>query len=80
MVAGSIPITPNGLGTLELAMDTLYQVLGKSQGVEEGTGTIVALGYRLVNIVVACGAAAYYVVVSGRLPGYNADTEELQET
>lgn len=79
MVAGSIPITPNGLGTLELAMDMLYQVLGKSQGVVEGTGTIVAFGYRLVNIVVACGAAVYYIGVSGRLPSYEAEAEELHE-
>jgi uncharacterized protein (TIRG00374 family) len=73
MVAGSIPITPNGLGTLELAMDTLYLVLGRAQGVVQGTGTIVAFGYRLANIVVACGAAIYYVVVSGRLPKFDAE-------
>jgi uncharacterized membrane protein YbhN (UPF0104 family) len=73
MVAGSIPITPNGLGTLELAMDTLYLVLGRAQGVVPGTGTIVAFGYRLANIVVACAAAVYYVVVSGRLPTLDAE-------
>lgn len=67
MVASAIPITPNGLGTFELAMDTLYQLLGKSENVVQGTGTIVAFGYRLVNVAVAGVAAAYYVAASGGL-------------
>jgi uncharacterized protein (TIRG00374 family) len=68
MVAGSIPITPSGLGTLELAMDTLYVVMGREQGVVQGTGTIVAFGYRVATMAVACVAALYYAGVSGRLP------------
>jgi glycosyltransferase 2 family protein len=68
-VAGAIPITPNGLGTFELAMDSLYVFLGGDRGVVQGTGTIVALGYRFTNIAVAAGAAVYYVSASGGLAG-----------
>lgn len=68
-VAGSIPITPSGLGTFELAMDTLYRLLGADRGVVQGTGTIVAFGYRLTTIAVAAAAAVYYVVASGGFSG-----------
>jgi glycosyltransferase 2 family protein len=48
-VAGALPFTPAGLGTFEVALEWLYRYASASTV----PGITVALGYRLVTIVVA---------------------------
>ena len=56
-VAGALPLTPAGLGTFEAAMSELYRLLPAESG---GDGFIVALGYRLITIVIAVIGVVYY--------------------
>lgn len=60
MVAGAIPITPNGLGTFELAIENLYQIVPQV-AVAPGTGTVTALGYRVVTLGVAAVGGLVYL-------------------
>jgi uncharacterized protein (TIRG00374 family) len=57
-LAGAIPVTPAGLGTLELATDRLYHAM---PGIEAGVGTIVTLAHRLTMAAVAVVGLVYYV-------------------
>ena len=57
-VAGSVPL-PGGIGGFEAALDELYFLIAK---LPKGKGLIVALGYRLVTIVIALIGAIYYLV------------------
>jgi len=57
MCAGALPLTPAGLGTFELAVSELYELL-PAQANEDGI--IVALAYRLMTILIAVIGAAYY--------------------
>ncbi len=52
-LAGAIPATPNGLGTLEAAIEVLYQSTPGGQEVLPGDGTMVALTHRLTMVTVA---------------------------
>jgi uncharacterized membrane protein YbhN (UPF0104 family) len=56
-VAGALPLTPAGLGTFEAAMSELYRLLPAESGAD---GFIVALGYRLITIVIAAIGIVYY--------------------
>jgi uncharacterized membrane protein YbhN (UPF0104 family) len=60
-IAGALPLTPNGLGTTEAAMDALYYGLGKASGTVLGDGTIVALAHRLAMMAVGAIALVYYL-------------------
>jgi uncharacterized protein (TIRG00374 family) len=58
VVAGTLPITPGGLGTVELIMQQLYLYVpepGNEQGI------VVALAYRLMTILIAVAGAGYYL-------------------
>ncbi|MCH5377533.1 MAG: flippase-like domain-containing protein, partial [Planctomycetes bacterium] len=57
MVAGALPFTPAGLGTFELAMDQLYQLIPASPCRD---GILVALAYRLMTILIAMIGVVYY--------------------
>ncbi len=61
MVAAAVPLTPNGLGTFEASLDYLYQVAATDVAVAEGRGTIVALCYRVITIIVAAIGAIFYL-------------------
>ena len=50
-VAGSIPL-PGGLGGFEFALDWLYRTMGPA-GMADSWGFVVALGYRIVTLVIA---------------------------
>jgi uncharacterized protein (TIRG00374 family) len=58
MAAGALPLTPAGLGTFEVAMSTLYDLV---QVESNDDGVIVALVYRVVTIVIAViGIVVYW--------------------
>jgi hypothetical protein len=61
LVAGSIPITPSGLGTLEAAVEALYQIVPSDVAITPGTGTIAALAHRVGMMLVAAIGVAFYV-------------------
>jgi uncharacterized protein (TIRG00374 family) len=58
MAAGALPLTPAGLGTFEVAMRTLYEMVPLEKNSD---GVIVALVYRTVTIVIAAiGIIVYW--------------------
>jgi uncharacterized membrane protein YbhN (UPF0104 family) len=57
MVAGALPFTPAGLGTFELAMDQLYQLIPDPPRTE---GILVALAYRAMTIAITMIGVVYY--------------------
>jgi uncharacterized membrane protein YbhN (UPF0104 family) len=76
-LAGAIPVTPAGLGTLELATDKLYDAM---PGVEAGVGTIVTLAHRLTMAAVAIVGLIYYFAYRAEVRDVMAEAEELAET
>jgi uncharacterized membrane protein YbhN (UPF0104 family) len=56
-VAGSLPLTPGGIGTFEAAMQKLYHLVA---GAEEAQGIAVALLYRLTTFIIAGMGIVYY--------------------
>jgi glycosyltransferase 2 family protein len=60
-MAGAIPLTPSGLGTLEAAAEALYQAVPGNPGIIKGDGTLVALAHRVTMITVAMIGMLYYV-------------------
>jgi len=56
-VAGTLPLTPGGLGTYEFAMDELYSLVSPDGA--KGRGLVVALCFRLASIV-AAGVGVYF--------------------
>ena len=66
-LAGAIPATPSGLGTMELAIDKLYQSVPSGTPIPAGDGTLVALGQRATMILVAAICLAFYVLQRGDL-------------
>lgn len=81
MVVGALPITPNGLGTFELAVETLFPMMS-TEHVAGERGLIVSLFYRLITIGIALiGVVLYFVSrrdVAAALHEAEAD-EEIDE-
>jgi uncharacterized membrane protein YbhN (UPF0104 family) len=76
-LAGAIPITPAGLGTLELATDKLYTAM---HGVDAGVGTIVTLAHRITMAAVAAIGLVYYFAYRREVQSVMAEAEELAES
>lgn len=60
LLAAAVPLPMAGLGAFEGALDFLYYYIGHSVGVTFGRGLIVALGYRLLTVLVALLGVVYY--------------------
>ncbi len=59
-IAGALPLTPGGLGSFELAMTVLYDLVSPQHA--HGRGLLVALFYRVVTISVAgVGLILYWI-------------------
>lgn len=78
-LAGSLPITPNGLGTTEFAIDSLYQAMPGGQDIKTGDGTMVSLGRRLTDIAVAMVGMVFYMLHRREVQEAYAEAEELEE-
>jgi len=63
LVAGSIPLTPSGLGTFEATLNHLFVATGGA----EGDGFLVALAYRVATYAASALAATYYLASRRRL-------------
>lgn len=77
-LAGAIPATPSGLGTMELAVDKLYQIAPGPSPIPAGEGTLVALGQRAAMIFVAALCLAFYVLERGNLREVIHEVEEAE--
>ena len=67
LVAGSIPVTPNGLGTFEAAINALYQIVPSGADVLEGTGTLATLAHRVAMMAVGAVGVLFYVSQRGEM-------------
>jgi uncharacterized membrane protein YbhN (UPF0104 family) len=72
-IAGALPLTPNGLGTTEAAMEALYRGVASSV---QGDGTIVALGHRVAMMLVGALALVYYLTRRAELKPLLDEAEE----
>jgi hypothetical protein len=79
LLAGAIPATPNGLGTLEAAAEALYRQIPLESGVIHGDGTMVALAQRVTMIAVAVVGMIYYLSRRGNLSKVIHDVEQAAE-
>lgn len=77
-LAGAIPATPSGLGTMELAVDKLYQTVPSETPIPAGDGTLVALGQRATMILMAAACLAFYVLERGDLRQALHEIEEVE--
>ena len=58
-LAGSVPL-PGGLGAFEYALNSLYPAVAP-EGMAEGQGFVVALGYRVITVLLALIGVACYL-------------------
>jgi uncharacterized membrane protein YbhN (UPF0104 family) len=79
-LAGAIPATPSGLGTMELAVEKLYQGVPSATSIPSGDGTLVALGQRATMILMAAGCLIFYVLQRGDLREAIHEIEEAEAT
>ena len=75
LLAGTIPLTPGGLGTLEATVEFFYTKIGAT----EGDGTIVALAFRTMTYAFAAVGACYYVTARKRIDTMLQEAELLAE-
>jgi uncharacterized membrane protein YbhN (UPF0104 family) len=60
-LVGAIPLTPSGVGTMELAVEELYKALPGGDQVHKGDGTFVGLGRRATEVAVALIGLVFYL-------------------
>ena len=56
-----MPLAPNGLGTFEFTVEFLYRHLPGGIAVGLSDGFLVALGYRLITVLIALFGVAIHV-------------------
>lgn len=78
-LVGAIPLTPSGLGTTEFAIEELYKAMPNGASVHKGDGTLVGLGRRVTDIVVALAGLAFYLSHRREVDEVFAEAEELSE-
>ncbi len=78
-MAGAIPATPNGLGTMEAAVDALYQAVPSGANGSPGDGTLATLAHRLAMMAVASIGLFYYLSQRADLRRAVTEIEELSE-
>lgn len=65
-ISGTLPISPNGLGTMEATAEYLYRALSPDSPV--GAGTLASLCHRLAMVLAGvCAAVSYYASGGRRL-------------
>ena len=75
LVAGSMPLTPGGLGLTETALAKLYLAIGLA----ESDGALVALCYRALTYAVAGIGAIYYLSAKRRIDRLILEAEDLSD-
>ncbi len=62
MLASALPITPAGIGLLEASMDKMYDIIPAVP--TEASGTLVALVFEIVKVVMAVLGTIFYWTAS----------------
>jgi uncharacterized protein (TIRG00374 family) len=75
-LVGAIPLTPNGLGTTEYAIEELYKTMPGGVDVVNGDGTLVGLGRRVTDLVVAVFGVGFYLSHRREVDEVLAEAEE----
>lgn len=78
-LAGAVPIFPSGLGAFEGVLEFLYQKIAPVGTVEKGQGFIVALGFRVVTMIVALPGVCYLIVGRRTVREVMHEVEEVEE-
>lgn len=78
-IVSAIPLTPSGLGTMEFAVEELYKAMPNGAAIHQGDGTLVGLGRRATDIVVALAGLAFYLTHRREVDEVLAEAEELSE-
>jgi uncharacterized protein (TIRG00374 family) len=78
-LVGAIPITPSGLGTMELAVEELYKTMPGGDDDRTGDGTLVALGRRTTELAVALVGLVFYFTHRRQMREVYAEAEEAAE-
>ena len=60
MLVGALPITPAGVGVLEVATEAMYRLFDRVGSEPVASGTLVALVFELVKVIVAATGAVFY--------------------
>ncbi|HVT30774.1 MAG TPA: lysylphosphatidylglycerol synthase transmembrane domain-containing protein [Lacipirellulaceae bacterium] len=79
-LAGSLPVTPSGLGTTEIVIENLYKAMPGGTARMRGDGTLVSLGRRLTDIAVALVGLVFYISNRREVQEVYAEAEEYAET
>jgi uncharacterized protein (TIRG00374 family) len=78
MVAGAIPITPNGLGTMEAAIKMLFPLMS-AEHVDGSRGLLVSLVFRLITIIIALVGVVIYALTRREVSAVMHEAEEIEE-
>jgi glycosyltransferase 2 family protein len=78
-LVGAIPITPSGLGTVELAVEELYRAMPGSADIRRGDGTLVALTRRATELMVALLGLVFYLTHRREVEEVYEEAEEMAE-
>lgn len=74
LVSGTLPISPNGLGTIEATTEFLYRAVAPATAV--GAGTLAALAHRFAMLAAGIVMACYYFAAGGRRSDVEAAASE----
>jgi uncharacterized protein (TIRG00374 family) len=78
-LVGAIPVTPSGLGTLELAVEELYKAVPGGNRIERGDGALVAMARRVTELAVALLGLVFYLTHRREVEEVYAEAEEIAE-
>jgi uncharacterized membrane protein YbhN (UPF0104 family) len=78
-VVGAVPVTPSGFGTMELAVEKLYEEIAGDK-IDTGDGTMVALGRRITDITVALIGLGFYFGRRREVQAVITETEEASNS
>ena len=74
LCSGALPISPNGLGTIEATTEFLYRSVDPATAI--GVGTLAALAHRVAMIAAGVAMACYYFAAGGRRGDIEAAASE----
>lgn len=77
LLAGAIPL-PGGLGAFELVLDSLYRGVS-TQAMIEGQGFVIALGYRVITLLIAAVGVVFYLVSRRQVTQWMHEAEQSEE-
>jgi uncharacterized protein (TIRG00374 family) len=78
-IVAAMPVTPAGLGTKEIVAEQLYPLMPSSEGVVTGDGTLVILGHRATEMMVALLGLCYILTHRAEVREAYAEAEEMAE-